>query len=73
MDCIAYKGGVCVDCGKMPHPAAMAFHHLDPKQKDFDVSRVRAKKAVTSEVLAELDKCVLLCLNCHSIRHAGMW
>jgi hypothetical protein len=67
-ECIAYKGGECVDCGKMPHPAAMAFHHLDPKQKDVEVSKMRDKRLV-EEVLAELDKCVLLCLNCHAIRH----
>ena len=68
LECIVYKGGVCVDCGNMPHPAAMAFHHLDPKQKDVEVSKMR-DKSLFEAVAAELDKCVLLCLNCHAIRH----
>lgn len=66
---IEYKGGLCTDCGEMPHPACMEFHHLDPDQKDFDLSRVRQKTALTAEVKQELDKCVLVCKNCHAIRH----
>lgn len=66
--CIEYKGGLCVDCGKMPHPAAMDFHHLDPKEKDFKISSA-CVYPLTQEVKTELDKCVLVCKNCHAMRH----
>jgi len=67
-EAIAYKGGVCADCGEMPHPAAMAFHHRDPGAKDFSIARARTR--TLAAVRGELDKCDLLCHNCHAIRHA---
>jgi len=66
---IEYKGGKCIDCGEMPHTAAMAFHHLDPSKKDFTIAKIRNKASLTNTVKLELDKCVLLCANCHAIRH----
>ena len=68
LDAIEYKGGVCADCGQMPHPAAMQFHHLDPEEKDFSWNKGRLR--AWDSVLKELDKCVLLCANCHTIRHS---
>ncbi len=68
LDAIEYKGGVCVDCGQMPHPAAMQFHHLDPGEKDFSWNKGRLKS--WGKITKELDKCVLLCANCHTIRHS---
>ena len=65
---IQYKGGKCLDCGTMPHPAAMSFHHRDPSNKDFNISHARTK--TLDAVRDELDKCDLLCKNCHAIRHA---
>ena len=50
----------------------MSFHHLDPSVKDFQLSNARTK-ILTESVKQELDKCVLLCLNCHAIRHAEQW
>ena len=69
LECISYKGGVCVDCDKMPHPAAMDFHHLEPEAKDFRISAA-GTKTLNAKVRGELDKCVLVCKNCHAIRHA---
>ena len=55
----------CDDCGGEFHPRVMEFHHL--RDKKFLVSNVtmRARK----KVLAEIEKCVLLCVNCHRMRH----
>jgi len=65
----AYKGGKCILCGyDKPVPGAYAFHHRDPKQKDFTISRYghcRSWKVVKKEV----DKCDLLCQNCHAEVH----
>ena len=64
---IAYLGGKCRICGYDRCPSAMAFHHMDPWEKDFEISsRVSWEKAKP-----ELDKCVLLCFNCHQEVHAG--
>lgn len=65
---IAYLGGKCVRCGYDKHPAALAFHHRDPFQKEFTIGSV-ANRAWNVIVL-ELDKCDLLCANCHCIEHS---
>ena len=66
--CIEYKGGKCNDCNGVFHRAVYDFHHLDPTQKDFRVSSII--RNVWETVTKELDKCVLLCANCHRIRHS---
>lgn len=71
-ECVRYKGGVCIDCFEIVPLAAFSFHHLDPKEKDFAISR-RRKRELDETTTAELDKCVLLCCNCHAIRHAADW
>lgn len=60
-------GGVCVDCN-LQHPLpCYDFHHLDPSTKEFDpCSRLTWKR---EQLVEELKKCVLLCANCHRIRH----
>lgn len=64
---VEYKGGKCVECGYDRCIRSLDFHHTDPKQKDFSVSNKyfwaweRLKK--------ELDKCVLVCKNCHGEIH----
>lgn len=64
---IHYKGGVCEDCREVVHPAAFDFHHTDPTQKDRDPGLMLSCSDET--LFAELDKCILLCANCHRIRH----
>jgi hypothetical protein len=57
----------CVDCG-FGHVAAMDFHHEDPSTKIDSVHRLvnSGKFALAQE---EMKKCVVLCANCHRIRH----
>ena len=66
---VAYKGGRCVDCHGVFQACAYDFHHLDPAQKDFTIGCEDG--ASWKKMKIELDKCVLLCANCHRIRHAG--
>jgi len=66
---IDYKGGKCIDCGYNECIAALEFHHLDPKQKEFSWQKMRLKSEIV--INKELDKCVLLCANCHRKRHYG--
>ena len=60
-------GGICHDCkNEYPHPV-FEFHHLDPSQKDYQWVKLRLRS--TTEIIKELDKCVMLCANCHRMRH----
>lgn len=70
IDAINYKGAKCQDCSiefpKEPY-VIFDFHHNDPSEKDTDWVKLRLKswKSITKE----LDKCSLLCSNCHRKRH----
>ena len=64
---VEHLGNKCVDCGlKTEHYEVYDFHHLDPSKKEiaFGASRSRSFSSIKSE----LDKCVLLCANCHRIK-----
>jgi hypothetical protein len=65
---VAYKGGVCQDCTRKFPSCVFDFHHLDPTQKDMKLGG-NFKKHDWEDLTVELDKCVLLCANCHRIRH----
>ena len=67
---VEYKGGKCCRCEYERCTRALEFHHIDPSKKDFAVSRVSKSWAV---IQSELDKCILLCANCHREFHDGMW
>ncbi|HIF57881.1 MAG TPA: hypothetical protein EYQ26_00055 [Rhodospirillales bacterium] len=69
---LEYKGGKCISCGFDGHPAAFDFHHRDPKEKEFHPSKLRNTSWDKNydKITAELDKCDLLCKNCHAIAHA---
>ena len=66
---IEYKGGKCQVCGYNRCQEALEFHHLDPSQKDFTISG--GTKSFES-LKPEVDKCILVCANCHREIHAGM-
>jgi hypothetical protein len=68
--CVDYKGGKCVDCGYDKCIACFDFHHLDSNEKDFNIGNKNGARTFTEEIRKELDKCVLLCSNCHRERHA---
>lgn len=65
--CVAYKGGKCERCGYDKSVAAMDFHHLEPSEKDFGVSSGTYRR--WSTIVKELNKCALLCANCHREEH----
>lgn len=70
-EAIAYKGGKCEKCGYDKYHGALDFHHTDPTQKDFDISR-QLKSPDIERYKDELDKCILLCSNCHREEHARL-
>lgn len=62
-------GGCCVVCGYDRCIINMHFHHVDPKRKSFNLSMNTTKALDTYR--AEMEKCVLLCANCHGEVEAG--
>lgn len=69
LKCLKYKGGCCVFCGYDKYYGALEFHHINPKEKDFTIA-VSCKSF--NNLLNELDKCILVCSNCHKELHAGL-
>ena len=65
---IKYKGGKCEICGYNKCIDALEFHHKDPKQKDFNISKMGYGRKFEI-LLKEVDKCNLLCSNCHREIH----
>ena len=68
---VDYKGGCCTICGYDRYMGALEFHHLDPKQKDFNLAHMK-KYTFDDKVKNELDKCILVCSNCHREVHAKL-
>ena len=67
--CVEYKGGKCIVCGYSRCANVLDFHHLDPTEKDFSIG---GKTIAWEKLKAELDKCVLVCANCHREIGAGL-
>ena len=68
---VDYKGGKCICCDYNKYIGALEFHHIDPSKKDFAIGtggKTRALEALKKEV----DKCVLVCANCHREIHANL-
>lgn len=64
---IEYKGGKCEKCGYDKCKWVFDFHHLNPEEKDFGISRYSV--LAWEKVKKELDKCIMLCANCHRELH----
>lgn len=63
---VEYKGGSCSRCGYNKSIGALEFHHLDPNEKDFTIA---GKSWSFDRLKKEVDKCILLCANCHVELH----
>jgi transposase len=64
-------GGRCQLCGYDRYYGALQFHHRNPEEKEFSISRNGTTRSY-AEVCAEADKCALLCANCHAEVEAGV-
>jgi len=63
---VEYLGGKCVRCGYDKYVGALDFHHLDPSKKEITIS---SYSRGWKHIKAELDKCIILCANCHREEH----
>lgn len=67
LSAVAYKGGKCCYCGYSKCVASLHFHHRTPSEKDPNWTRMRTWKF--DKIKKELDKCDLVCANCHGELH----
>lgn len=65
---LEYKGGSCEKCGYNSCSSALEFHHEDPEFKEFGICESGNTRS-WEKLKNELDKCVLLCANCHREAH----
>ena len=68
---IAYGGGKCEICGYSRCPEALEFHHKEVSSKDFGIP-AKGYTRSWARVIEEIEKCVLVCANCHREIHAGI-
>jgi hypothetical protein len=68
---VEYKKGKCIHCGYDRCVEALHFHHKDPNEKDFGIS-ANGDTLSLDRLKKEVDKCDLVCSNCHAEIHAGL-
>lgn len=64
---IKFLGGECEKCGYNKHPSALEFHHTG--EKNITIGAV-VNKSWENIVKPELERCKLLCSNCHRVEHS---
>ena len=62
------KSLMCIRC-KEHHPACLDFHHQDKNKKDASVSNMIGQGLAIKTIKMEIDKCIVLCRNCHAKEH----
>jgi len=62
------KGNKCKICNNTYHFSCYDLHHRDPSLKDFTISTAISGKSI-EKILKEVEKCDLLCSNCHRLFH----
>lgn len=58
----------CAKCGEK-RSYVLDFHHLDPNEKDYNVARITSNSTKIETIKKEIEKCVVLCANCHREFH----
>lgn len=66
---VDYLGGKCSICDYDKYIGALDFHHINPDEKDFSIAEL--KLSSFEKIKSELDKCILVCANCHREIHGG--
>lgn len=66
---VNYKGGKCCRCGYNKCLSSLHLHHTDPTEKEFTIS---SKSYSWERIKEELNKCILLCANCHGEEHENL-
>lgn len=70
LELISLCGGGCKLCGYKKNIAALEFHHKVPTKKKMQLDIRRLSNHSMKSILEELEKCILLCANCHRELHS---
>ena len=70
---VNYKGNKCQICGYDKCLASLTFHHSKEEEKNYEIAKISLIieniQELNDEILNELEKCELLCSNCHREKH----
>lgn len=69
LEIINLKGGKCEICGYDKNIAALEFHHINQEEKSFQLDSRHLSNTNVKNILNELNKCILICANCHREIH----
>lgn len=61
----------CIVCGET-EKCCLTFHHLNPLTKSFNLGDISSRSTTKAKILEEVEKCVVLCFNCHMKLHVGL-
>ena len=64
-DQIKLEAGCC-ECGYDANPYALDFDHINPEEKEFNISK-KLQQYSWKKLKVEIDKCRVMCANCHRI------
>lgn len=70
---IMFCGGKCNRCNYDKCYGALDFHHINPDDKEFSISSAISNPLAWNKLIKEVEKCVLLCSNCHRELHYQLW
>jgi hypothetical protein len=56
-------------CERCKRKDDLTFHHRDPKEKAFEIADARRNRKSIPALQKELDKCDILCVQCHKLEH----
>jgi Zn ribbon nucleic-acid-binding protein len=65
---VEYLGGKCQKCGYNKCLAALVAHHVNPNSKNIGMAN-HTRRNLWYDIVKELNKCILLCQNCHNELH----
>jgi hypothetical protein len=60
----------CKICGYNKCEKALEFHHINPEEKEYKISDLKSESEIV--IKQELQKCIILCANCHREVHHGL-
>lgn len=69
---IECMGGQCQVCAYSRCVKALELHHVEPGEKEYSISQMLTRSRGWNTLYTELEKCILLCSNCHRELHSGV-
>lgn len=61
----------CINCGEVEN-VCLDHHHVNPEEKHDGIGHMLTELRSIESILKEIDKCVIICSNCHRKLHAGL-